>query len=319
MPKLPAYYHQSTILTLDDDLLFSQVLARILRPEFVVKTFNEPETFIEYVNHYQSPLSKNNVLRDCSEHNEYDTASHALVDLDVPALHSLQHNQERHDEVSVVIVDYHMPNLTGLEVCHKLNKLKAKKILLTGASDQQIAIDAFNNNLIDKFIRKDSPTIAEEIMTYVRTLAKEYYIEQTTPIVNHLEASKSSPLSDTLFATFFQQWCKEHHIKEYTLIDKNGGFCVIDQDDHESYFILHTDHSLNTFMNVIDDIEDATPYLKAIQSRELIPFFGVGIDSWTIEPSAWNEHYYPANLFTGRENYYWSVVASQADNKPDNC
>ncbi len=308
MSTLPVYYYTSTILTADDDSLFTQALSKILSKEFKVKSFQQPEQLIDYINTHHSLLSKQTILRDCCEHDEYDTANHALVDLDVPALHSLQSNPERNDDVSVIIVDYNMPSMTGLEACQQLKNSRAKKILLTGESDLQIAIDAFNHKLIDKYIRKDSTSIANDIMTSVRELSMRYFLDQTQPILTHLEAGKQSPLSDEIFTQFFHQWCKENGIKEFTLIDKSGTFSVINTENQEAYFVLHTDNSLNTFIEINDDVADAAPYLDAMKSRTRIPFFGVGVDSWQVEPEAWDQYCHPANTFTGRQPYYWALV-----------
>lgn len=309
MSNLPVYYYKSTILTVDDDKLFSQALAKILGSEFIVKQFDEPAALIEYAKHYEAPSSRQLALQDCSVHDEYDTAHHALVDLDVPSLYSNQKNAERHQEISVVIMDYDMPSMSGLDVCAQITALKAKKILLTGTTDQQIAINAFNHNLIDRFIPKHSTDVGTTIKNFTTMLARQYYLDLTKPMISHLEASKPSPLSDDKFANFFHQWCQENAIKEFTMIDKSGSFSVINDQQQEYYFILHSENSLNAFIALNDDVTDVTAHLAAIKAREMIPFFGVGVDSWEVEPADWNKYCYPANHFIGRENYYWAVTA----------
>lgn len=310
MQHLPAYFYRTTLLTLDDDTLFSSTISTLLSQDFQVKTFSSPQQLLEYVATHQQPQTNRHLIRDCSEHDQYDTAQHSLVDIDVTALHTHMRNPAKQDEISIIISDYDMPEMCGVEVFKRLTHLPAKKMLLTGAADQQIAIDAFNANVIDRYIRKDNTNIAQEIKKHAQMLANDYFMEQSKPLLNHLEAQRPSPLTDHLFADFFRRWCHENKIKQYCLIDKNGSFSVIDQHLKEHYFILHTDTSLNAFMELNDDEDNATEQLARIKDRSAIPFFGVGVDSWEIEPNHWAKHFHDAQTLQGSEKYYWSKVTS---------
>ncbi len=310
MQHLPAYYHRTTLLTLDDDALFSSTIAALLAQDFQVKTFQSPEQLLQYVATYQAPQANKQLIRDCSEHDQYDTAQHALVDIDITALHAHTKHPNKVDEISIIISDYDMPGMCGVDVFKQLTHLPAKKILLTGAADQQIAIDAFNANVIDRYIRKDSITIAQDIRKHVQMLSSAYFMEQSKPLLNHLEAHRPSPLTDHLFADFFRQWCQEHRINQYSLIDKNGSFCVVDHQQKQHYFVLHTDASLDAFIELNDEEANIEQYLEQITRRDAIPFFGIGVDSWDIEPDSWGKYFHTAQTLQGREKYYWSVIAA---------
>lgn len=308
MQLLPAYFYRTTLLTLDDDTLFSSTIAALLAQDFAVKTFNSPEKLLDYIASYQRPQLNKQLIRDCSEHDHYDTAQHSLVDIDITALHTHAGSTAKQDEISIIISDYDMPNMCGVDVFKQLTHIPAKKILLTGAADQQIAIDAFNANVIDRYIRKDNTHIAQEIKKHVHMLVKDYFNEQSRPLLNHLEAHKTSPLTDPVFVTFFNQWCQENHIKQFSLIDKNGSYHVIDQNHQSLYFILHTDSSLDAFMELNDEETEAAHHLTRIADRSVIPFFGIGVDSWNVEVKDWDNYLHAAQTIPGREKYYWCVV-----------
>lgn len=63
----------------------------------------------------------------------------------------------------VLIVDYAMPGLNGLELIRRLGGSPARRILLTGQADAEIAVQAFNSGLIQKFIPKSTPNLHKEI------------------------------------------------------------------------------------------------------------------------------------------------------------
>lgn len=311
MQHLPVYYHRSTIISVDDDILVSNALRSLLSKDYEVKSFSESKLFLDFVNNNSFKTPNYITPYECKDHEYSDTATHLLIDFNIPGLHHLLNDPTRIDDISVIIVDYNMPNINGLELCKLLEKHPAKKILLTGEADNETAVNAFNNNLIDRFIRKDSRSLVEDILRCVDSLTYEYYRAKTLPIYNHLEAKALSPLSDPLFATFFNTWVHKNSIKEYTLIDKNGSFKLRNHHGEYSFLIIHTDHSLDTYIQLDTDDQDEATFRNTIMEREFIPFFGVGSDYWKIEPYNWGSYLHKANLHRGRENYYWAHVFSE--------
>jgi len=181
MRKLPVFYFRSTVITIDDKPMVSETLSLLLSDKFNVKSFDRPSDFLRFIADYRTPLSNDIAFQLCTEHENYDTARHMIVDFDVSKLHALIQNEERNNEISVIIVDYRMPELNGLSVCKMIKRLhvRAKIILLTGEANLQTAIDAFNENIIDQFIEKSSPTLSDDIIKAVTELSHQYYNEKT--------------------------------------------------------------------------------------------------------------------------------------------
>lgn len=55
---------------------------------------------------------------------------------------------------SLVVLDYSMPGLNGLDVLRQVTSLPANRILLTGQADDTLAVQAFNEGLIKQFVPK---------------------------------------------------------------------------------------------------------------------------------------------------------------------
>ncbi|WP_175983117.1 response regulator [Caballeronia zhejiangensis] len=60
----------------------------------------------------------------------------------------------RFDQVSAIVVDYHMPEMNGLELLAAMREFDCTKILLTGVADEALAVDAFNAGIVDQYIKK---------------------------------------------------------------------------------------------------------------------------------------------------------------------
>jgi len=308
MFTLPIFYHTSTLITVDDDDLILKSLALLFKNRFMVMPFHQPKECIKFFDSYRSPLSKTTLLQSCTEHEQYDSPYRSFINFDMTQLHLENNKHERKNEISVMIVDYNMPGMNGIELCKILRTIPVKKILLTGEASLNEAVAAFNDKVIDCFIRKDSPSLAHQIQHYVKNLSLQYYREQTNALCSHLEANGMIPLSDPIFAQHFSEWCASESIQEYTLIDRNGSLMAMNNDDQASYFIVHTDQSLDAFLELNDDVNDAEPFLQDIKQRKLIPFFGTGKECWEFQPNEWQPYLYPPTVLNGREKYYWAIV-----------
>lgn len=308
MSSLPLFYYPSTISWVDDDALFLKAASQFFNEHSATQTFNCPNKCLNFFKSYQIPFSNLPLLHACVDHEYYETAHHAPVDFNVTALQTVHDETSRKQEISVMIVDYGMSAMNGIELCRQLRNYPIKKILLTGEADSNDAVTAFNDNTIDRFLRKDSKTLVADLQNYIATLTQQYFRDRTAPLLSHLEAGYRLPLSDPIFIEFFQTWCNKNDIKEYSLIDKNGSFIVINRKDERFYFVVHTDRSLDAFVRLNEDIEDAEKFLREVRGRKRMPFFGVGKNSWEFEEKGWERFFYGMEVVVGREKYYWTVI-----------
>lgn len=310
--KLPVFNYPSTILWVDDDALFLRAVNKVLSKKYLLKTLSTPEICLEFFKTYKPLLVEKNFFRGCHDHDDYDTAEHFPIDLDISSFSDIQNHSERHQEISVMVVDYNMPKMNGLELCRALQHLPMKKILLTGQVEHVEAVAAFNEGIIDRFIRKDSKTLVDEIQMYLDALIKHYFRDNTQSLLSHLETDQKLPLSDPIFVSFFENWCEQNYVREHFVIDKQGNICVINKEGVASHFVVHTDRSLAAFLNVYDDIDRNRDLIEAVVEREKIPFFGVGKDGWQVAVEKWEGCFYKPNLLEGRERYFWCVLNNEA-------
>jgi CheY-like chemotaxis protein len=305
--SLPLFSYPATVVCVDDDPLFIASVTQLLKNSHTT-TFNSPEQSIKFFQQYKPLLQKINFMRGYTEVEGYDMLNHMPVDFNVSALKELYTNSERSGEVTVLVTDYNMPSMNGIDLCRALRALPMKKILLTGAADYQQAVTAFNEGLIDCFIQKDSQTLAQDILFHLKRLSHQYFVDRSRQLLNHLETDYPLPLSDPIFISFFEEWCKKNEIQEYYLIDKHGNFLLIDKEGKKSYFIIHTERTLGVFIEFHQDDKESAPFIRAVESGEKIPFFGEGVESWELQPDQWAACFYSSQLLVGQQKYYWAIA-----------
>lgn len=308
MTTMPLFSYPTTVALIDDDQLFLKSMTRILGQNHLMKTFSDSREALNYFENYKSILTSVPFLRACSDYESYDEIGHMPVDINSSTLMELRNRSERNQDISVVVIDYNMPKINGLELCRQLRGLPFKKILLTGDVEHSAAVAAFNEGLIDRFVRKDNQNLIEEIENHLTELQKQNTIDNTRGLLSHLEADRRLSISDPLFCTFFKNWCIKNNIHEHYLMDKQGNFIVVDNKGESFYFIIHTNKTLSEFVDLHEDDEGVTDLIDAVSKRKLIPFFGIGTEAWQKKESEWSEHFYVPQLFEGKEKYYWTVI-----------
>ncbi len=309
MCEMPVFYHKSTLMIVDDDEIVLKAVSKFFQKKFIIKPFINPLECIDYYKNNISALSGRYFIKADVGHEYYNVANYAPVNLDMENIYRLSSDPERHSEISILVVDYNMPGINGIELCNRLSAYPVKKILLTGMASIDIAIDALNKGIIDCYLTKGSENLVDQLNYYVNFLSKKYYDNLTKPILSHLEADNRLPLSDSVFVDYVNKHYLSEKMYEYTLIDKNGSLILIDEDGKVNYLIVHTEKSLHDFIELNDDVCEADSHLKAIKNREKVPFFGVGAECWQFPVTEWDKYFFEPVLLKGRENYYISIIS----------
>lgn len=306
----PLFYFPSTMICIDDHPDSIAALNTIFKPIRPINTFQDPQEALHFLNHYHSPLSLIPFLRAVTDGDNIGLTEYCPVDLNVLNIAKLAEFSERNKEISLLVIDYNMPEINGIELCRALKGTAMKKILLTGENNYKVALAAFNERIIDNFIQKDSPTLVEELIQSSQTLSHQYFLEKSQALLTHLEASKPLPLSDKKFIVFFEAWRNKNNITEYYLIDKIGSFLCFNHQGEKIHFIVHTESSLKEFSDLYEkEAGNEIPDLfQKLHRYEEIPFFGVGRSPWEEEVNTWVNYFYVAENFEGREIYYWVAV-----------
>jgi FixJ family two-component response regulator len=305
---IPLFYFPTTVVYVDDDEKLLKSMKIILEEQTKTKFFNSAEECLNFFSTYKAMLSDYSFLKSVKEDEDYGVLEHTPLDFNIKTIIDISNNQNRHDEISVFILDYNMPNMTGYDLSKELPSF-IPKILLTGVAEDKTIIKGFNKNLIDRFIQKGEIDMEEILISYLNELSIQYFQKMSHAILSCLDAEHQIPLSDPIFAKFFHNFCKENNIKEYYLIDKQGSFLCINDKKERLCLAIQTDDSINTWLSTYSiENELSLSQIKEINERKKIPFFGLGVEPWHIDSSNWKQHLYNANPLDGREKLYWAII-----------
>jgi len=299
-PVLPLF-HSTKVIFIDDDADTLDFLVKLLnlknKPH---QTFDNPAQGLEYINAdtYRQELVERLVVPNDEEEFCYqsDAIAHELF------------NQERYDQISVLVVDYDMPGMTGLEVCARIHNPFVKKILLTGAADESLAIDAFNKGLIYQFIRKQDPQFIEKLQDAIKTAQQQYFQEISELPVRIMAARyDSTALVDPAFKIHFDHIVNKHRIIEYYLVEAMGNFIMID-DQHQVHCLITLDQGLvEVYLNCKSSETLSAEQITAIEQKKLVPCYYDPFNQFGFENPQLSQYLHKPIIVQGAQRPYYCV------------
>jgi len=149
-------------------------LALVLPEHMTSVAFFDPVVALDYVN---TPPGMPTLADRCFS--AASDAPHALFRLNIDLIEEEMNVLQRFNRLSVVVVDYSMPGLNGLQFCEQIKDPQIGKVLLTGVADEKMAVEAFNAGIIDRFISKSHPQASEHISDFSREMQHAYFRRQT--------------------------------------------------------------------------------------------------------------------------------------------
>jgi CheY-like chemotaxis protein len=159
------FHRPGTVVFLDDDPDYLDMLALVLPRHWHVKLFLRPMECINY-------LQQEPPFWEADAWNQQQLVDHWREGrpLIPQILAYWAKYTERYALTRVCVVDYSMPAMDGLQALAELVDWPGSRVLLTGQADEQVAVRAFNRGLIDQFIAKQTPDISKRLIDAVEHL-----------------------------------------------------------------------------------------------------------------------------------------------------
>jgi len=163
--SFPLIHRPGTVVFLDDDPDYLEMLALVLPRHWHVKLFLRPVECINY-------LQQEPPFWEADAWNQQQLIDHWREGkrLIPQVLGYWSKYTERYALTRVCVFDYSMPGMDGLQALGELVDWPGSRVLLTGQADEQVAVRAFNRGLIDQFIAKQTPDISRRLIEAVEHL-----------------------------------------------------------------------------------------------------------------------------------------------------
>lgn len=299
--KISLCHYATTVVFVDDNQDYLTHLQGRFNELLPSVFFASPAQALNYLNEtYQDEP----FIKRCIAIPQDETSNHFESSVNIEAIQNELYRTQRFSEIAVVVVDYAMPAMNGIEFCKQIKSPNILVILLTGEADVNIAIKAFNEGIIDKFIEK-KPNIKEELYEEIQKLERHYFISLSNIIMHQAHPENLTSLEDDDVAKKFYQFCQTHNIVEHYIISENGDFLLIDKSGKPFWLVIKSDSEIQRLYDYADLMQAPDAVLKALQNREKLPLFYSASDS---QPSTddWENYLSPAYPISNAKHYYYA-------------
>lgn len=298
--KISLCHHPTTVVFVDDNKDYLAQLEFRFNELLPVRAFDDPVAALQYLNLAYQEENFTNRCTLTSTAGE-GTYNHIVSDINLKLIQNEILRPERFSEVAVVVVDYTMPGMNGIEFCHQIKNPNILIILLTGEADNDLAVREFNNGTIDRFIKKTTPNIKDILHEEILKLEQQYFIQLSNILTNHATPSNLKCLEDKEVAKQFYHLCASQNILEYYLLSETGDFILLDNQGSTSYLTIKSDEEIMDLYDYAEISGASNELLTALQTRNMLPLLYHDPD-----PKDWHDYLSPAYPIIGEKKYYYS-------------
>ncbi|MDX8400742.1 MAG: response regulator [Gallionellaceae bacterium] len=307
--QLAVYQHPVLTVLLDDSQNFLDSLTFQFDPLLSHKNFTNPQKAINFLRlAYQHAAIHDNEPIRVGYDEQADSLEQRLATINLDPIYRTVTNKQRFEIPAVLVIDYSMPQMSGIEFCEAIRELPCKKILLTGHADEGVAVDAFNRKLIDRFIGKGDRRALELLETGILELQREYFLTKTNTLKDLLSRHTYIFLTDPAVAALVSELSERYKFVEYYLFPNPDGVLFFDVDGNATLMVLATQQSFITQFEVAQDQGAPIELLAALQEFRLLPFFSDTGGMYLGEiGDDWLQYCLPPQICRGQQDYYWAL------------
>ncbi len=297
------FYHPSTVIFVDDQKEFLDALQYRLSKNLISEFFTNPFSALNYIkaNNALTDIYKNLNLvgTDVSEMDLQERD--VLTSFNLDEICKIVYNPERFNVQSVLVVDFMMPEIDGISFCKELKKTPIKKILLTAQTDHKLAINAFNEGLIDYFLIKEEGII-NKLLQVIEKMQNSFFSSLPSNVLLDILPS----IDKGSIVDFYQKIISDFNVIEFYLLDRCGSMLMITKENRILTLVISTAEDLDDYASIAEDHENEN-IAETLRCRKKILYFPKASDR--LYPVAdWNRFLFESTAIPHQKNMYYSII-----------
>jgi hypothetical protein len=206
-----------------------------------------------------------------------------------------------------------MPYINGLDLCKSIQDPYIQKILLTGIADEQVAVQAFNDGIINQYLRKDDLHLVEKLESALDKAQENYFklISAECQRLITMPKGESSILATIQFQDLMSEIIKKYDIVEYYIMDSVGSYLLVDKMARDYGLFIANEQEMTM---TAKELELENPQLaKLVKNREKVFCYHRKSSDMLPHVSTWENYLYQANKLEGKDTYYWALVPGRVN------
>jgi CheY-like chemotaxis protein len=305
------YFHPTSIVLVDDDQPFLDSLAFSPVGDFRHTAFTRPDDALRFI------LARHRLLPRIDDffvpHDDEIDAGRAqpgdrLLQLKADRITAIANDPARLDVVSVVVIDFDMPVMTGLQLCRALTNYPVRKLMLTGKAGTEVGVQALNEGLIDGYLVKQDANLGRILHGSIAQQQQAFFKELTQPLRLALCWDELAFTGDSDFALEFQGLLAQRQVIEMYVSSLPPGYLCRKSDGTIEMAVVYDDQALENHAEIAREAGADAELINLLERRAVLPLFPNG--SFYIEAYAasWRTYVFPLRRIGQSRLWYISFV-----------
>ena len=314
MTRVPVhpYYYPTTVGFVDDNAGFLANLSLQLDTQLAFRFFASAEQALAAIE--RVPVNTTTIDRFLRRYDDRPDKSDTqeLIAMRIDAIAQQVLNGKRFECVSVMVVDYDMPGMDGLEFCRRVANPAIRKIMLTGKADEHLAVAGFNEGIIDRFIRKQDPDAIPTLNQAIAELQDTYLRHTQRTVIDTLALSEYRFLGDPAFAMKASEIFGQLGIVEHYISAHPSGLLMLDSAAKPYLLAVYTEDALRGTREIAAELRAPPAFFAEIDARRSVPYFWESDGLFPTGCESWQGHMYPSFVVGGQETYTCALIENPA-------
>jgi len=305
-------YYPTTVAIIDDSESFLAMIDKKLSKNQSRRLYSNPILALQEINAAsESGRQLENVLKNVpvEEVEEMDVKlnADAVIDIDFNKSCLEAYNSERFAHISTVLVDYSMPEMDGIEFCRQIKDKMIEKVMITAIADYKLAVQAFNEKIIDGFILKNAPHLFEDINSSI-VVAQNTHFKNIYGIDGILGClfRNQLPCDNENYCKFLETLSAQINFIEYYTLDKVGSIIFLDEAAEQTYLMVKSNNDLNDLYAIAKDNGASKDILIALRDKKAAPVL-VSENDYAASVHDWKM--YPLQAIPSKTDYFYSLIS----------
>lgn len=168
---------------------------------------------------------------------------------------------------SVLVVDYNMPGMSGVELLDKKGDHPARSVLLTGVADSEVAVQAFNSGAIHKFLSKGTSQLYQAVTLCIDEMHAALCDDHSRLLRSTLESWQVDLLRDPSIASHLSRTVDALRWSEYVVVSHPFGLMGMADGGPLQWVQIETDASFRALAESLEEIGAPAEEIHAARKR----------------------------------------------------
>ncbi|GAB4391992.1 MAG: response regulator [Gammaproteobacteria bacterium] len=312
----PICYYPTKVIIVDNPFGFLANLSIQLEPSLCCQVIKLPYLAFKAIEQVYTPTAiheNSSLLTQINApksvvHQIAQDEDNAITNWKISMLHHEVYNPLRFNDISVVVVDFVMVGMDGVQFCKRIQDPSIKKIIVVPKVFEKLAMQAFNRGIIDCYLRRDDPNLVNLLEENINILQRRYFVDISYQILKTFNQPFNSWLHEPKFASFFKHICNEYQIAEYYLTELSGSFLLLDADGHSKCFIVKSADDMRQLYQIAKRNHASLEILSHLQKCAKVPFYWQQGDPNELHWSDWDTCLYNVSPLYCENTYYTALI-----------